>query len=124
MKTLVLVGRSIGAACAGGVSALAGFGLLLAITWLPTFSANTAYKATTTLLAAAAGFFIGGYMAGLLAGRRQALHGGLFGLALGLFAFAYVLGPAWYALIAAGLAGLFGALGGWSVRRSTWAQEA
>ena len=119
MKTPVLVGRSIGAACAGGASALAGFGLQLAIAQLPPFSANTAYKTTTTLLAAAAGFFIGGYVAGLLAGRRQALHGGLFGLALGLFASAYVLGPGWHALIAGGLAGVLGALGGWSVRRST-----
>jgi len=118
------VGRSIGAACAGGVSTLAGFGLLLAIAWLPTFSANTAYKATTTVLAAAVGFLIGGYIAGLVAGRRQALHGGLFGLALGLFASAYALGPGWYALIAGGLAGLLGALGGWLVRRSTWAQKA
>ncbi|MFQ5595848.1 MAG: hypothetical protein ACE5HA_17010 [Anaerolineae bacterium] len=121
MRTLVLVGRSIGAACAGGVSALAGFGLLLASAWLPTFSTNTTYRTATTLLAAVVGFFIGGYIAGLLAGRRQALHGGLFGLALGLFAFAYVLGPAWYVLIAALTSGLLGALGGWSVRRWTWA---
>jgi len=107
------------------VSTLAGFGLLLAIAWLPTFSANTAYKATTTVLAAAVGFLIGGYIAGR--GGRPQTGSPRRPLWVSVGSVRLRLRPrpvGWYALIAGGLAGLLGALGGWLVRRSTWAQKA
>lgn len=94
--------------CGGGcaLAALVGFaafGLVLAVLMLPAVGSRPGYELAAVLTATGAGLVVGGYIAGWISGRRRELSGGIFGLAFGIFAFGYVLGPQW-SVLAAGLA--------------------
>lgn len=113
VRTAAQVIRSAGGCCMGAVVGMAVFGLTLGMLTLPAFAGHPGYQVAATLVAAALGFAVGGFTAGALARRQWALHGGIFGLSLGLFSFTYVLGPSWAVLPAGLAASALGYGGGW-----------
>ena len=121
MAVLKMIGRTFLALALGILSALAGFGLLLGLAWLPAVSVNPTYKTATTILVVGLAFGLGGYVCGLVMGDRKVLVGLVFGLLFGSCAFTYIfIGDpllAFFILMAA----LSGALGGWLVEiRPPW----
>lgn len=112
MGSLQQIGRTVAGGCVGVVGGLAAFGLLLGMAWQFPFGDDVQYKTMTVLLAAAAGFTLGGYIVGLLGRRRRMLYGAAFGMLFGLIAFGYVFGPRWQVLPGVPAAGALGGLGG------------
>jgi hypothetical protein len=117
MQILVRGVRSMGGCCLGGVFGLAAFGVTLGLLTRPRFTSRQDFELAATVAAAAIGFVAGGFVAGWVAGGRQALHGALLGLLLGLFSFSYLLGPGWPSLLASLAAAGLGSAGGWAVYR-------
>jgi hypothetical protein len=96
----------------GLVASLSVFGLVLALLWSPAWSWRQGYQLAAMLFAAAIGFLAGGFVVAWLGGRAMAAQGAIFGLLFGLFSFTYVVGPGWYVLSGALLAGALGFAGG------------
>ncbi|MBN2500997.1 MAG: hypothetical protein JXB38_09495 [Anaerolineales bacterium] len=113
MNSLKTIGRTFLALVSGMLSALAGFGLLLGLAWLPAVSVDPAYKTATTIVVAGLAFGLGGYTCGQVLGNRKVWAGLVFGLLFGSFAFTYILigNPLLAVFIL--MAALSGALGGW-----------
>lgn len=112
MSAVTFVVRSVVALCLGGLSALAGFGVLLGLAWLPEFGEGVGYRSATLLLVTGISFSVGGYVAASITGRKGRYIGLLLGLLLGCVSCGYVLGPHWLLLPAVALSCLLGAIGG------------
>ena len=91
--------------------AIAAFGLILTLLWLPRVGWPY-YTLLAGLVAYALSIAVGGLVAGALVGSRHIMYGALFGLGFGLVSSWYVLGPMLLVLLIAPATALSGALGG------------
>ncbi len=104
--------RSIGGLGLGFLAALAAFGLLLALAWLPGFSGDKIYKLASLLIVTGISIVMGSFLTGMIAGYKKALHGLVFGLLVGVVAFGYILGSSWWTLLGISGCTLLGYSGG------------
>lgn len=96
------------------LSALAIFGLILAMAWALLFSEVAAYKLITALLAACLAIFAGGYLMGAITKSGKPIrHATEWGLLIGFAGFGYLFGIDWKWLLALILSGLLATSGGW-----------
>jgi hypothetical protein len=113
MKKLRAGGRSALAVILGAISALAAFGLLLALAWLLPLSENRIYKLATLVIVTGLALIAGGYLSGTLAGRERVKYGFALGGVVGGVGFGYIFGPTWLLALAIPLSALMGGAGGW-----------
>jgi len=95
-------------------SALAIFGLTLAVVWSLPDGNFIHYQLITTIFAASFAMIAGGYMLGkLMEGNHPILHACEWGVMIGFAGFGYLFGFDWKWLVALIISGTFSTLGGW-----------
>lgn len=116
MQTERTMVRPMIAIVIGSIGTIAIFGILLSLAWFVGGDTPSS-KLALSILSAAIAFCSGGFIVAWLAGSRSPAFPAVFGLALGLLSFGYILGIDLLVLPLASASAFLTGLGAWLFRR-------